>query len=167
VGATTPRTWAALCEALGLQHLEHDERFATVAARRARYQELAGLIEEVTATQPSGYWARLLECAGVPCGVLQRIDQAVADEQVRARGFLVDLPHRKVGAVRATGSPLHFSKTPVRLEWAGPVLGEHTHEVLAGLGLDAAAIADLERAGVVGVGTDPRSGRPQAMRRAE
>ena len=155
VGATTPRNWAAFCAALGLQHLEHDERFATVAARRARYRELAGLIEEVTATRPSGHWHRLLERAGVPCGVLQRIDQALADEHVRARGFVVDLPHSKAGAVRATGSPIRFSRTPVRLEWAGPVLGEHTREVLAGLGLGDAAIADLERAGVVGAGTIP------------
>jgi crotonobetainyl-CoA:carnitine CoA-transferase CaiB-like acyl-CoA transferase len=152
VGATTPRNWAAFCEALGLQHLEHDERFATVAARRARYQELADLIEEVTATHPSDHWYRVLERAGVPCGLLQRIDQVVADEHVRARGFIVDFPHSKAGAVRATGSPIRFSKTPVRLDWAGPVLGEHTREVLAGLGLDEAAIADLERAGVVAAG---------------
>src|SRR5205814_9951704 len=39
VGATTPRSWTAFCAALGLQHLERDERFTTVAARRAAYQE--------------------------------------------------------------------------------------------------------------------------------
>jgi crotonobetainyl-CoA:carnitine CoA-transferase CaiB-like acyl-CoA transferase len=116
LGATTPGNWAALCAALGLQHLEHDPRFASVAHRRARYQELAALLEAVTTTQPSEHWYRLLERAGVPCGVLERIDQAISDEQVQARGFIVELPHSTIGSVRATGSPVHLSETPVRLE---------------------------------------------------
>ena len=65
----------------------------------------------------------------------------VVDEQVQARGFVVGLPHPTAGTVRATGSPLRLSRTPVRLERAGPLLGEHTTEVLAELGLAAAAIA--------------------------
>src|SRR5919199_6229550 len=104
VGATSPRNWAAFCAAMGLQHLEHDERFATVAARRARYQELAAIIEEITTTRPSAHWYRLLEEAGVPCGVLNRLDQVVADEHVQARGFVVELEHSKLGTVKAAGS---------------------------------------------------------------
>jgi formyl-CoA transferase len=153
VGATTPRNWAAFCAAMGLQQLEHDERFATLSARHARYQELAGIIEEVTTTRPSAHWYRLLEEAGVPCGVIHRIDEVLTDEHVQARGFVVDLPHSKVGNVRATGSPVRLSRTPVRLERAGPVLGEHTVEVLASLGLSQGDIEELERAGVVSIAT--------------
>jgi len=155
IGATSPRNWTAFCAALGLEHLEHDARFATVSARRQRYQELAALIEEVTRSQPSQHWYRRLEEAGVPCGVLNRIDQVVADEQVAARDFVVDLPHTTLGSVRVTGSPMRLSRTPVRLERAGPLLGEHTLEVLSELGLDEAAVAELERAGVVAGGTLP------------
>lgn len=149
VGATTPRNWAAFCTAMGLPHLEADERFAVLSARRARYQELAALIEEVTMARPSAHWYRLLEEAGVPCGVLHDIGQALADEHVQAREFVVELPHSKVGSVRATGSPMRLSRTPVRLERAGPLLGEHTAEVLAGLGLTDGQIEELERTGVV------------------
>ncbi len=149
VGATSERTWAALCEALGLSHLEQDPRFASVSARHARHEELAALIEAVTQKASSAHWYRLLEGAGVPCGVLHTIDAAVGDEQVRARGFIVELAHGKLGTVRATGSPVHLSKTPVRLERAGPLLGEHTEEILAALGVSAAEIAELARTGVV------------------
>jgi crotonobetainyl-CoA:carnitine CoA-transferase CaiB-like acyl-CoA transferase len=155
IGATSPRNWSALCDALGLQHLEHDPRFAEVAARRQRYQELAEIIEEVTRTQPSEHWYRLLEQAGVPCGVLNRIDQVVADAHVKAREFVRDLPHAKLGQVRVTGSPMRFSKTPVRLDHAGPLLGEHTLQVLGELGLDENDVADLEERGIVAPGTVP------------
>jgi crotonobetainyl-CoA:carnitine CoA-transferase CaiB-like acyl-CoA transferase len=155
IGATSPRNWTAFCEALGLEHLEHDPRFASVAGRRQRYQELAVIIEEVTQTQPSQHWYRLLEQAGVPCGILNRIDQVVEDAQVRSREFVLDLPHPKLGRVRVTGSPMRFSKTPVRLDHAGPLLGEHTLEVLGDLGLDERDVAELEDRGVVAPGTVP------------
>jgi len=148
IGATSPRNWAAFCAAMGLEHLERDEGFANVTARRAHYMELAALIEEVTTTRPSEHWYRLLEAAGVPCGVLHRIDQAVNDEHVQARGFVVDLAHSKLGSVRATGSPVRLSRTPVRLDRAGPLLGEHTAEVLSGLGLSPTEIAELEQQGL-------------------
>jgi crotonobetainyl-CoA:carnitine CoA-transferase CaiB-like acyl-CoA transferase len=149
VGATTPRNWSAFCAAMNLQQLENDERFAVLSARRAHYQELAALIEEITMAQPSEHWYRLLETAGVPCGVLNTIEQMVEDEHVRARGFIVDLPHSKVGTIRATGSPARLSRTPVRLDHAGPLLGEHTEEVLTGLGVSSEEIAELERTEII------------------
>ncbi len=148
VGATSPRLWAAFCAALGLQDLERDARFATVSSRRFHTRELIARIEAVTTTYPSAHWHRLLEEAGVPCGVLNRVDQALHDEHVQARGFVVELDHPAAGKVRATGSPMRLSRTPVRLEHAGPLLGQHTVEVLADLGLDADEIGQLLREGV-------------------
>jgi formyl-CoA transferase len=149
VGATSPRPWTAFCQAVGLKYLENDERFATNAARRARYEELAELIEAVTITRPSDHWYRLLEEAGVPCGVLNRLDQVVDDEHIQARGFIRELEHTKLGKVRATGSPVRLSKTPVRLERAGPLLGEHSREVLSDLGLPENEIDGLLDAGTI------------------
>lgn len=149
VGATSPRPWTAFCQALGLEQLENDERFATNAARRARYEELAELIETVTITQPSEHWYRLLEEAGVPCGVLNRLDQVTSDEHVQARGFIRELDHTKLGKVRATGSPVRLSKTPVRLERAGPILGEHSRDVLSDLGLPKSEIDALLASGTI------------------
>jgi crotonobetainyl-CoA:carnitine CoA-transferase CaiB-like acyl-CoA transferase len=147
IGATTPGNWHAFCATLGLEHLENDPRFASVSERRSRYEELAGLIEEVTVTRPSEHWYGALERAGVPCGVLYALDQVLADEHVQARGVVRDVTHTKLGTVRVTGSPIRFSRTPVRVDRAGPLLGEHTREILGELALpDADA---LERDGVV------------------
>jgi crotonobetainyl-CoA:carnitine CoA-transferase CaiB-like acyl-CoA transferase len=149
VGATTPRNWTSFCEAVDVEHLEHDPRFATGALRVTNREELVDLLEQVTGRQPSQHWYELLEAAGVPCGVLYTLDQALDDPHVQAREVVVDLEHSRAGQVRAVRSPMRFSKTPVRHETAGPPLGEHTQEVLAELGIDPAKVADLERDGVV------------------
>ncbi len=147
IGATTPVNWRAFAASLGLAHLDADERFATGPLRRKNYRELALLIEEVTTTDTSDHWYRLLEKAGVPCGVLYTLDQVLADEHVQARGFVRELEHTTLGRIRATGSPVRPSRTPIRLERAGPLLGEHTVEILAELGITDGH--DLERTGVV------------------
>lgn len=148
IGATTPANWHAFCSTLGLEDLETDERFAEVPIRRRNYLELAALIENVTTTRPSEHWYRALEKAGVPCGVLYTLDQVLSDEQVRARGVVKEIAHPKGGSLNVVGSPLRFSRTPVRMERAGPLLGEHTREILHELGVtDAEA---LEKAGIVG-----------------
>jgi formyl-CoA transferase len=147
IGATTPANWKAFCAALSLERLDADERFSTGPLRRRNYKELVTEIERVTTTKPSDYWYRLLERAGVPCGVLYTLDQVLEDEHVHARGFVRELDHPKLGRVRATGSPVRFSRTPVRLERAGPLLGEHTRELLEEL--DVADADKLEHSGVV------------------
>ncbi len=147
IGATTPANWQSFAAALGIEHLSDDERFTTGPLRRENYKELVRLIEEVTVTDTSDHWYRLLEKAGVPCGVLYTLDQVLADEHVRARGLVRELEHPKLGRVKAVGSPVRLSATPLRLERAGPLLGEHTRELLDELGVpDAEA---LERSGVV------------------
>ncbi|MDE3102421.1 MAG: CoA transferase [Chloroflexota bacterium] len=149
VGATTAANWHNFCATLGLEHLENDARFNTVPLRRRSYLELAALIEEVSTTRPSEHWYRALEKAGVPCGVLYTLDQALADEHVRARGVVREIAHPKGGTVSVVGSPIRFSRTPVRMERGGPLLGEHTREILDELGVrDGEA---LEKAHVVAV----------------
>jgi formyl-CoA transferase len=147
IGATTPANWEAFSKALGIERLSQDERFATGPLRRSNYKALAALIEEVTVTNTSEHWYRLLEKAGVPCGVLNRLDQVLADEHVQARGVVRELEHPKVGRVRATVNPVRPSRTPMRHERAGPLLGEHTREILEELGVRDAD--ELEHSGVV------------------
>ncbi len=139
IGPTTPGNWQSFAAALRIEHLSADERFKTGPLRRKNYQALVALIEEVTATNTSDHWYRLLERVGVPCGVLYTLDQVLEDEHVRARGVVRDLDHSTLGTVRATGSPVRLSRTPMRLERAGPRLGEHTRELLDELGVEGSS----------------------------
>jgi formyl-CoA transferase len=79
------------------------------------------------------HWIEVLQKAGVPCGAIQDYGQVFNDAHLNSRGYFWDAPHKTLGQVRQLGNPMRFSRTPVRQERAGPVLGEHNEEILAEL----------------------------------
>jgi formyl-CoA transferase len=148
VGATTPPNWSAFCRALGLEHLELDPRFADATLRRVNTDALIPLIEEVTAASASSHWLAVLRAAGVPCGEIADYGDVFTDPHLTERGFFVDLEHPRLGTVRALGTPLRFDLSKTSFGRAGPLLGEHTRDLLAEAGCDAAQIEQLIGAGV-------------------
>jgi len=79
----------------------------------------------------------VLEQVGVPCAAIQTYDQVFSDAALVERDFFWDAPHPTLGTVRQVGSPMRFSRTPVRRDNAGPPLGDSTAAVLAELAEDA------------------------------
>ena len=113
-------------------------------------------IEALTRTRTTAQWIALLEHRAVPCGPINTIGQAFADEQVLARKLMVNqavapesTAYAAIESIATVASPLRLMDTPAVLHRAPPALGEHTDAVLAGLGLDAAAIADLRHKSVI------------------
>jgi crotonobetainyl-CoA:carnitine CoA-transferase CaiB-like acyl-CoA transferase len=149
LGATTLPTWRAFCAALGLERFERDARFADGTLRQRNQRELIPLIEEVTATRPAAHWLTVLRAAGVPCGEIQDYGQVFADPHLQERGFFVDLQHPRLGTVRGLGTPLRLRASPARLERAGPLLGEHSAEVLREIGHSADEVAAFVARGTV------------------
>ncbi|GAC1346104.1 MAG: CaiB/BaiF CoA-transferase family protein [Myxococcales bacterium] len=149
LGATSAPNWTACCKVLGLSHLIDDARFAKNHLRHQHRQELAELLEKVTRREPAKRWVEALQAVGVPCGLLQTYDQVFSDPHLAARGFFPDAPHAKLGPVKQVGSPMRLSATPVRMERAGPLLGEHSAEVLSQLGYTQDEIHQLRGAGVI------------------
>jgi crotonobetainyl-CoA:carnitine CoA-transferase CaiB-like acyl-CoA transferase len=133
VGANTPGLWLKFCAALGLDHMPEDERFADNSGRMAHRDALIAEIEAVTSTLPTARVIELLEEAGVPCAPIQTYDQVFSDPALEARDFFWDAEHPALGPVRQLGSPMRFSRTPVRRGNAGPPLGSSTDAVLAEL----------------------------------
>jgi formyl-CoA transferase len=149
VGATTPPTWSAFCRVLGLEGLERDPRYADATARRRNRDALIAAIEAITVAKPAAHWLAALRAAGVPCGEIADYGDVFADPHLVARGFFVDLPHRRLGTLRGLGSPMRLERTPLRHARGGPLLGEHTADVLHELGCTDGEIAQLKRDGVV------------------
>ena len=121
------------CQVGGRPALADDERFSTNAARVRHRDELAVLMTEMVCTRSTNEWLSVLGPLGVPCGPINRVDQAFAHEQVRYRGMRIDLPHPSSGSVPLIASPIRYTEHPIAYGTAPPTLGQHTDEVLGEL----------------------------------
>jgi formyl-CoA transferase/CoA:oxalate CoA-transferase len=80
---------------------------------------------------------------------IRPVDQALKDPQVIARGMVAELQHPTVGALKVVGCPVRLSRTPASVRTAPPLLGQHTDDILSGLGFSTSNIAFLRKAGAV------------------
>jgi crotonobetainyl-CoA:carnitine CoA-transferase CaiB-like acyl-CoA transferase len=145
VAAANDGLFARLCGALGLDELPGDSRFATNAQRVRNRDELMPLLDEAFARRPAEEWVAALDQAGVPAGKIRGVLEALR----AAEPATVSVSHPTAGDVELVAPPFTLESAPLGRVTAPPLLGEHTREVLAELGLDASRIADLEARGVV------------------
>ena len=144
--------FARFCAAAGQPQWAQDPRFASNRLRVEHRQELIPAMQAVTRTRSTADWIALLEDKAVPCGPINTIAQAFGDAQVQARGLRIELPRAAgdgISHISGVASLLRLSEHPPVLRHAPPALGQHTDEVLAEMGLDAAHIAQLRSSGVV------------------
>ncbi len=145
--------WRALCRAVGapLAALADDARFATNAARVKNREQLVGeILVPLARTRTVGDWCALCEGAGIPCGPILTVAEALAHPQVHARGMVVPVEHPTAGAIRVTGVPVRLSATPGSVRRAPPRLGEHTRAALSEiLKISDEELEKLEREGVL------------------
>jgi crotonobetainyl-CoA:carnitine CoA-transferase CaiB-like acyl-CoA transferase len=144
------RQFAVFCEIAGEPALAADPRFATNAQRVAHRQTLVPKIAALLATRAARPWIEALGAAGVPCGPINDIGQALAEPQVRAREVQMSLPHALGIAAPGVRNPIRYSRTALEHHLPPPLLGEHTGRILAErLGLGEAEIAQLRERRVV------------------
>lgn len=121
--------WKRFCQCAGLSELAADPRFATNPMRVENREELVPILAGRLAERSSGEWLKLLEEGGVPCGPVQRVEDAVRDRALVERGGLWSMAGPTFGTVDSIASPLRLERTPPRLRRPPPALGQHTAEI--------------------------------------
>jgi len=151
VGGTGDKRWPILCKTIGAPELLEDERFKTNGGRHANRMELAELISTKLQARTSAEWEPILNDAGVPCGPILGVGDALDHPQVRHRDMVVEIEHPTAGLLHLLGLPVKLSATPGGVRHAPPVLGQHSTEILTDLGPSADEIEALAKAGTLGV----------------
>jgi crotonobetainyl-CoA:carnitine CoA-transferase CaiB-like acyl-CoA transferase len=132
VGLQVDRHWAPLCRVVGRQDWLTD--YPRPRDRAANAVDIIAALDEVFATKPLDEWAKLF--ATEPdffWSPINSLEDVVADDQFHAAGGVVYVPHDD-SAVPMVATPVDFHGTPWEPRWRAPGIGEHTEEILAGLG---------------------------------
>ncbi|MBL8519346.1 MAG: CoA transferase [Betaproteobacteria bacterium] len=149
IGANGDAIFKRMMTAIGRHDLAGDAALADNAGRVARTGELDAAIGAWTGAHSIEHVLAVLEGADVPAGRIYSIRDIVADLQYQARGMIEKHRLGEHDEVWLPGVVPKLSKTPGGTRWIGPRLGEHTAEVLGGLGIDRAMQADLRTRGII------------------
>jgi crotonobetainyl-CoA:carnitine CoA-transferase CaiB-like acyl-CoA transferase len=142
--------WAHFCSVAERPDWAADVRFATNASRVEHRADLVPLVEAVLRTRTTADWQERLARVGVPCAPVWDYADLFHHPQAAARSFKMEVRDPQGRPIELLGPPFHLAGTPLPPPLAPPQPGQHTDEVLSQvLGLDAARIEALRRAGVV------------------
>ena len=149
IGAANDRNFTKLARVLGHPEWVNDGRFTADHLRVQHRDELASMINAVTAREPRAFWLEELDKAGIPCGPILDYEDALTTPQALAREMTVDVEHPTLGSLRTLGTPIKMSATPLNPRRRAPLLGEHTDTVLNSAGYSDNEIERLRSSGAV------------------
>jgi CoA:oxalate CoA-transferase len=136
IAAGNDGLFVKLAEALGVPAMAQSPEYKTNAARLKNQATLQDAIEAILANKSTGEWIAILSKAGLPCGPINNIAQALQHPQVEARNMLVSVPDGTGGTLKLVGNPLKMSALadPPTRE-AAPDLDANRAAILKELGL--------------------------------
>jgi crotonobetainyl-CoA:carnitine CoA-transferase CaiB-like acyl-CoA transferase len=135
MGANNQKLWVQLCTLMQREELLQDPRFSTIALRLANRAALQDELEKTFKLHPKDYWVSTLLDNGIPAGPILSYPEAFGSEHAAARKMRMEIDHPIEGKVPNIGFAVKLSGTPQQVRRHPPLLGEHTAEVLAEMGL--------------------------------
>jgi crotonobetainyl-CoA:carnitine CoA-transferase CaiB-like acyl-CoA transferase len=151
ISVTSDEQWRALADVVGHPEWATDPELATVAARRARHDELDEHLEAWAQQQDASDAAERLVARGVPAAMGRDPRLMYDHPQLQARGYYETIEHPVVGELATPTWPFRFRSVDRWLRTPAPTLGQHNHEILVeDLGVDEANYQGLVEREIIG-----------------
>jgi len=139
-GTISDSEWQGFCRATGDPELAKDSRFATPGGRSVNATARINKMQEYIGQHTTAEWLDRLDAADLPCAPILRRSEIIHNEQVVARGLIVEIDQPSVGKVRQPKPAARFELNKSAIAGPAPRIGEHTRDVLVELGYDEGAI---------------------------
>ncbi|MFI8410944.1 CaiB/BaiF CoA transferase family protein [Paeniglutamicibacter gangotriensis] len=149
VAVATQSQWVAFCSVIGRTDLADEPRFITGRDRAVHREELNALVTQALSTRPAADWIEDLNAVGIPSGPVFDYLQAVNSDQAHALGLIAETQRVDGTNLRILRGPISIDNAPTPVRQAPPALGEHSREILSGMGLDNEQIDRLMAEGIV------------------
>jgi formyl-CoA transferase len=149
IGANADNIFKRMMRAIGRPDLADDPALAHNDGRVARTEEIESVINDWVACHELDYVLQVLDKAEVPSGKIYDIADITADAHYRAREMIQAFQLDDGKPLELPGIVPRLSDTPGETRWLGPKLGEHTAEILTGLGYSPDEQQELKRRGVI------------------
>ncbi len=143
IAALEPWFYANLCELLGREDLLPYEWDA------AKWDELSAEFRKIFRTKTRDEWVKLLRQKDVCVAPVNSVNEVFEDPQVIQREMAVDIEHPTLGRVKQVGIGIKLSGTPGAVRSVAPKPGQHTDEIMLGLGYTRENIAELRGSGAI------------------
>jgi crotonobetainyl-CoA:carnitine CoA-transferase CaiB-like acyl-CoA transferase len=140
--------WPGFCQAIARPELENDPRFNSMAARTENSETLISLIDDILKSKTMAEWEVLFREYKVIYGRVQTPKEVVNDPQALANDFFEEVDTGN-GRIKLVTSPVEFSDTPATIRAGAPEIGEHTEEILLGLGYNWEEIGKFKEQKVI------------------
>jgi len=146
---STERTFARLAQAMDRSDMLTDPRYSTNRERLVRRTEVNQILSDWVDARTRAEVEQRLDEMAVPQSPVYSAADIFQDEHYAARDMLVEVAHPTLGTVTLPGVVPKFSTNAGSIRNAGPLLGEHTTEVLSSLGYSTDQIAEMQDKGVI------------------
>jgi formyl-CoA transferase len=140
--------WDQFVQAIGAPELARDPRFAARGDRLRNREALRGALEEILSRRTTAEWMESLAAAGIACGPVLGLDEALADPQARHLRLTRKVEHPQAGELELLRHPVTLSETPTGIRVPPPVPGSSTRAILVEQGFTESEIEELLADGV-------------------
>jgi crotonobetainyl-CoA:carnitine CoA-transferase CaiB-like acyl-CoA transferase len=145
LGALEPKFWENACRVLGREDFI-DQQFVD-----AEQRECIRALSEIFRAKTADEWLAAFEGVDTCLALVKDIAEMIDDPQVKNRGLIAEIEHPTSGRIKQIAPTVKLSATPGEMRSPPPLLGEHTTEVLKGIGYTDEMINRLSLDGVVGI----------------